>query len=226
MPTILHGQRKLNRTKSRTLATLRDTLLPEPLLGEFRVPPKPDMKLRFISSIFIFISAYSPLSIIFLIQDFNSTTCSLNHPFIVWPMIGISGISCIVVWSAVHFLKASSPPIKIIKLSNRSGELVNYSIPYLVSFFVMNLDDTKTLLSFAFFMLIMYWMTLKTHNIFVNPILACLGYNLYDVQYEQNGQEREDFFLVKGSRLKTDDRCRIVELSEQLFLVTEKNPAV
>lgn len=30
-------------------------------------------------------------------------------------MIGISAISCIVVWAAVRFLKTSSPPIKIIK---------------------------------------------------------------------------------------------------------------
>jgi hypothetical protein len=184
------------------------------------------MKLRFISSILIFISAYSPLSIIFLIQDVDSSNWSLKHPRIVWPMIAVSVISCIVVWAAVKYLKTSTPPVKIIKLSNRSGELVNYSIPYLVSFFVMNLDDTKTLLSFGFFMIIMYWMTLKTHNIFVNPILACLGYNLYDVQYERNGQEREDFFLVKGPRLKANDRCKIVELSEQLFLVTERNPTV
>ena len=111
-------------------------------------------------------------------------------------------------------------------MSNRSGELINYSIPYLVTFFVMNLDDTKMLLSFGFFMLIMYWMTLKTHNIFVNPILACLGYNLYDVTYERNGQERQDFFLIKAPRLKAGERCRIAELSEQLFIVTERNPGV
>lgn len=89
----------------------------------------------------------------------------------------------------------------------------------------MNLDDTKMLLSFGFFMLIMYWMTLTTHNIFVNPILACHGYNLYDVTYNRNGYERVDVFLVKAPRLKTDERCRIAELSEQLFIVTEGEAA-
>ncbi|MDD5140205.1 MAG: hypothetical protein PHY43_08115 [Verrucomicrobiales bacterium] len=184
------------------------------------------MKLRFLSSVLIFISAYSPLSVIFLIQDFELPDWRLKHPEIVLPIVGISIISCIVIWAAVRFLKTSTPTVKIVKVSNRSGELVNYSIPYLVSFFVINLDDIKMLLSFGFFMVIMYWMTLKTHNIFVNPILACLGYNLYDVQYEKNGQEREDFFLVKGPRLKASDQCRIVELSEQLFLVTAVNPKV
>jgi len=184
------------------------------------------MKLRFTSSVLIFVSAYSPLSVIFLIQDLDLATWRPKHPYIVWSMVGISIISCIILWAAVRLLKTSSPPVKVIKVSNRSGELINYSIPYLVTFFVMNLDDIKILLSFGFFMLIMYWMTLKTHNIFVNPILACLGYNLYDVTYERNGQEREDFFLVKAPRLKANDRCRIAELSEQLFIVTERNPDV
>lgn len=184
------------------------------------------MKLRLPSSMLVFVSAYSPLSVIFFIQDFDAATWRPKHPYIVWSLLAIAVMSCIVLWAAVNHLKTSSPPVKILRASNRSGELINYSIPYLVTFFVMNLDDVKMLLSFAFFMLIMYWLTLKTHNIFVNPVLACLGYNLYDVTYERNGRERQDFFLVKAPRLKAAELCRVVELSEQLFVVTERNPEV
>lgn len=184
------------------------------------------MKLRILSSILIFISAYSPLSIIFLIQDIDFKSKSLQHPGIVFIIMGISLISCIIIWCAVKFIKVSSPPVKIISVSNRSGELINYSIPYMISFFVMDLGDTKLLLSFGFFMFIMYWLTLKTHNIFINPILACMGYNLYDVKYEKDGKEYEDFFLVKGNRMKSGENCRIIEFSEQLYFVTERNPEV
>jgi hypothetical protein len=130
------------------------------------------------------------------------------------------------VWAMVNYLKVSTPPVEITSVSNRSGELMNYSIPYMISFFVMDLGKVKLLISFGFFMFIMYLLTLKTHNIFVNPILALLGYNLYDVKYKKNGNEYEDFFLVKGSRLRQSESCRIVELSEKLFLVTERNPEV
>jgi hypothetical protein len=184
------------------------------------------MKLRIWASIIIFLSAYSPLSVIFLFQDLDYKTYTLKHPATIYAMLGVSIISCIIVWASVSFLKSTPTPITIKKVSNRSGELVNYSIPYMISFFAMDLDETKTLLSFAFFMLIMYWMTLKTHNIFVNPILACLGYNLYDVVYVKDNNECEGFFLVKGDRLSSDDQCRCVELSEQLYLVTERNPEV
>ena len=96
----------------------------------------------------------------------------------------------------------------------------------MISFFVMDLEDTSLLLSFGFFMVVMFWLTLKTHNIFVNPILASLGYNLYDVKYKRNEKEYEDFFLIKGSRLTKGERCRIETLSEHLSLVTERNPEV
>ena len=173
------------------------------------------MKLRFWASVLIFISAYSPLSVIFLIQDFELPGWRLKHPLVIGITLAVSVISCIAIWVAVSRLKTSSPPVKILKVSNRSGELVNYSIPYLVSFFALNLDDTKMLLSFGFFMVIMYWMTLKTHNIFVNPILGpVLAMIVYDVQYKRRSKEREDFFFSRRfQRLKANDQGGGVRLT-------------
>ncbi len=185
------------------------------------------MKLRIWSSILIFISAYSPLSVILMIQDFDfKKTYRFAHPQFVWPVFALSLISCIVLWATVRFLKVSSPPVVIKKVSNRSGELINYSIPYMISFFILDLGSLNQILSFAFFMFIMYWLTIKTHNIYINPILACMGYNLYDVTYESNGKEYEAFFLLRGERLRSEETCRCVEVSEQLILVTDRNPKV
>lgn len=184
------------------------------------------MKLKILPSILIFLSAYSPLSIIFLIQDFDWKSKSVMHPHIIYTIIGISLLSIVLIWVTVKFIKVSTPPIKVISVSNKSGELINYSIPYMISFFVMDLSKTKLLVSFSFFMLIMYILTLKTHNIFINPILAVLGYNIYDVKFDKNGRELQAYFLIKGERLKKKESCRIVELSEHLYLVTERNPSL
>lgn len=184
------------------------------------------MKLKILPSILIFLSAYSPLAVIFLIQDFDWKTKSVLHPEIMYPILAIAAISVILIWVAVKFIKVSTPPVKVLSVSNKSGELINYSIPYMISFFVMDLSKTKLLLSFGFFMFIMYVLTLKTHNIFINPILAVIGYNIYDVTYQKDSMEYQSFFLIKGERLRKDENCRIVELSEHLFLVTERNPQV
>lgn len=184
------------------------------------------MKLRIIPSILIFLSAYSPLAIIFLIQDFDWQTKAIMHPIIMYPILGVAVISVILLWLSVKLIKVSTPPITVVSVSNKSGELINYSIPYMISFFVMDLSNIKLLVSFSFFMFIMYVLTLKTHNIFINPILAVIGYNIYDVKYKRDNKEFQSYFLVKGDRLKKDEKCRIVEMSEHLFLVTEKKPGV
>lgn len=191
------------------------------------------MKLRAWASILIFLSAYSPLSIIFAIQDFDEWVQPLpdypwivfpavEHPWIVRTTIVVSIMSCVLLFVCMRGIKNSDRPVTILNVSNRSGELINYSIPYMISFFVTDLGDKQLALSFLFFMLIMYFLTLKTHNIFVNPILALLGYNLYDVTFVRDGIECESFFLVKKPRLNPGQSCQIEELSEQLYLVTER----
>ena len=184
------------------------------------------MKIKILASILIFLSAYSPLSVIFLIQDFNWQNKSVNHPEILYPILFISILSVVILYISVNFIKVSTPPVKVIEVSNKSGELINYSVPYMISFFVMDLGKTKLLISFCFFMFIMYVLTLKTHNIFINPVLAIIGYNIYDVKFKRDEKEFQSFFLIKGERLKKGEICRIINISDHLCLVTERNPEV
>ena len=184
------------------------------------------MRLRFGASILIFLSAYAPLSVIFLIQDFDFAKKEIMHPWLVWPILFTSVLSCIILWISVNLLKTSSPPVTVKSVSNRSDELINYSIPYMISFLVIDMGNIKLVGSFVFFMFILYWLTMKTHKVFINPVLVLMGYRIYTVHYERNGHDCEDSFLVKGSRLQKDERCRIVEISEQLYVVTERSPEV
>ncbi len=180
------------------------------------------MKPRFWVSILIFQSAYSPLSIIFLIQDTDFTAGTIAHPWMVFSILMVSIFSCVFLLITVKTVHSSEPPVTVKSTSIRSGELINYSIPYMISFFVMDLGNLNMLLSFGFFMMLMYWLTMKTHNIFVNPILALMGYNLYNVRYERDSLEFEDLFLVKGDRLQVGETCRIRQISECLYLVTKR----
>lgn len=184
------------------------------------------MNLRFLSALLIFFSAYSPLAIIFLIQDFDFLVCKLRHPTLVVSIGIIALVSCMILYFAVNSLKTSSSPIQINSVKNRSGELINYSIPYIVSFFAVDLDNQNMMLSFMFFMALMFWLTYKTHNIFINPILIMMGYGLYDVSYSKNGRDCSSLMLIKHSPPIKGDRCRIIEISRQFYLVTEINPEV
>ena len=105
----------------------------------------------------------------------------------------------------------------VLSLEDGKNRITSYNVCY---------TKLLRLVSFGFFMFIMYVLTLKTHNIFINPILAVIGYNIYDVKFDKNGRELQAYFLIKGDRLKKTETCRIVELSEHLYLVTERNPSL
>lgn len=178
------------------------------------------MKLRLVASMLIFISAYSPLSIIFAIQDFSWATKQFAHSWIIYTMLAVSIISIITVLTAIS-TKSSTPPVTIISISNKSGELVNYSVPYMMSFFVIDLSNIKLLISFSFFMLIMFILAYRTHNLFMNPILAIFKYSLYEVEYERDEAFFNAFFLHKDGELSQGDKCRISEISDGLFSITK-----
>lgn len=178
------------------------------------------MKLRLIASIFVFISAYSPLSVIFAIQDFDWISKQFLHPRVIYTMLVVSIVSIIVIFIVLSE-KSSTPPVRIVSISNKSGELVNYTVPYMMSFLVVDLSNIKLLISFGFFMLVMFVLSLRTHNLFMNPILAVFKYNLYEVRYTRDGQEFNSSFLCKDGELGVGDECRLSEISDGLFSITK-----
>jgi hypothetical protein len=141
---------------------------------EKKTPPEDVMKLRFWGAVLVFISAYSPLSVIFVIQDARwvHKTFFFENPILTISCLAVSAISCVLLIATVKTVKTGTEPVRIIEVSRRSGELVNYSIPYMISFFVVDLGDVRTLISFGFFLVLMFWMTYRTHNVFINPILV------------------------------------------------------
>ena len=183
-------------------------------------------KPKLLTSVLIFMSAYSPLSLIFALQDFSWESNTLKHPRLSFGLIALGTLSVIITCLVVKHLEKEASrgrQVKITHVSYHSGELMNYSIPYMVSFFAMDLSNPSILLSFLLFMGIMFVITLKTHNTFINPLLCCMGYNLYKVTYTRDDHEFEDFLLSKNSRPQPNQFYRIAHLSERLIITTPSN---
>jgi len=176
------------------------------------------MKIKFWYAVIIFLSAYSPLSVIFLIQGFDLQKPYYfeNHWFILaW--ITVSIFSVVITTIAVKTVNYSGPLAKIQSVKNISGELLNYSIPYMISFFALDLSNTRLIFSFLFFLGLLFFLTYKTHNVFINPILTILGYKLYDVEYEQLGKTRNNY-LLSNRRLIKGMSCKTEAMSDHMFL--------
>lgn len=112
-------------------------------------------------------------------------------------------------------------PVKVKSVKGRSIDLINYTIPYIVSFFGFDLSKIEDVVSLALFLLLMLLMTIKSKSVFMNPILLLAGYNLYDLEYEFDSKSSA-IIVISKDNLKAGEYYFIRSLTRFLYIVTGK----
>lgn len=64
---------------------------------------------------------------------------------------------------------------------------MNYTLPYVVSFMSIDYQDAGKFIGFVVFLGWMFWISYKSGQIILNPVLIALGWRLYDVTYQFAG---------------------------------------
>lgn len=136
-------------------------------------------------------------------------------------MLGIALLSVLLLFLTVASTKRGNMPVKIKSVKNRSVDLINYTIPYIVSFFSFDLSKIEDMISLSIFLLLMLLLTIKSKSVFMNPILLLAGYNLYDLEYEFDGKTCSTIVISK-EEMYTDERFYIRSLTRFLYIVIEK----
>lgn len=181
------------------------------------------MKPKLITSILLFVSAYAPLFIILAVKDFDfSSTYKFKHSIPIYILLGLTVISIVLLFVAIGSIKRGNMPVKVKSIKSRSVDLINYTIPYIVSFFGFDLSKTEDVVSLTIFLLLMLLMTIKSKSVFMNPILLLAGYNLYDLEYEFDGKTNSTIVISKHD-MRNGDIYYIRSLTRFLYFVTEKD---
>lgn len=179
------------------------------------------MKPKFLTSILLFISAYFPLFLILAVKDFDfEKTHKLEHTTAVYIMLGIGLLSIVVLFSILKFISRGNMPVEITDVNNRSVDLINYTIPYILSFFGFDLSKCEDIISLTIFLIIMFVLTLTSKSLFLNPILAFVGYGLYDIEYEFNSK-RTSIAVLSKFDIKKGEKYYLKSLTRFLYLVKE-----
>lgn len=173
------------------------------------------MELRLVFAAAIFLGSYLPLSIILLVQDlkvdlFNSPLCiplreKLSECVLPFNNSGLSigfalcCLTCFLTTIFVIWCKQESQSITIIESKQIPTDLINYVMPYVVSFMSLEYSQLTKVLGFMLFMIWIFWLSYKTGQVVLNPILIILGWKLYEIKYTyQNSPiERVDKALAK-----------------------------
>jgi len=179
------------------------------------------MKPKIFTSILLFISAYSPLFLILAVKDFDfKTTHKLNHPLAIYILLGLSVLSIILLFVTVSSMRRGNMCVEVISVKNRSVDLINYTIPYIVSFFGFDLSKMEDIISLSIFLFLMLLMTVKSKSVFMNPVLLIAGYNLYDLEYKFDGKTFNTIVISKHE-VKTGELFYIRSLTRFLYFITE-----
>ena len=174
------------------------------------------MHLRLPISFAIFIGSYLPLSLILLAQDFDYGM--LGRPLcwtILDPMsacdiplknpaysLGILGACVLCLGATLLTLANARPklPIDVVSTAYVPAELMSYTLPYVVSFMALDYAETGKFVGLLIFLAWMFWITHKSGQIILNPVLVAFGWRLYDLTYRFPGDnvERQAKALVRG----------------------------
>lgn len=172
------------------------------------------MQFRLLTAVTVFLGSYLPLAVILFSQSINYTALRQG---ICWPLkeglcelpiidAGYS-IAFLIVTIAcfamtVLFLSLIKPgqDIVISDAEYVPTDLMNYTLPYIVSFMGINYNETNKFVGFCVFLAWMFWITHKSGQTFLNPILIALGWRLYNVTYQFAGSTdaHKGRALVKG----------------------------
>ncbi|AQG80511.1 hypothetical protein [Spirosoma montaniterrae] len=180
------------------------------------------MNPRFLTAVILFVSAYSPLFTILIIKDFDFKYDSFKHPNIAYTSIGLVALSIALLFYSVNSIKAGNTVFKINSVKARSGEFINYTVPYLLSFFGENLDDLGDVLSLGIFLTTILVITIRSKSVFINPVLAFAGYGLYDVDYTYDGKVFSTTVLSKLD-IETDKIYYVRMISKFLFFIVKRH---
>lgn len=194
-----------------------------------------------IPSIAIFISGYTPLFLIMIIKDFvrvdwqvyqltsNIVVFSqiyypvgivFNNTKVVLGLLIVAAISLLMLWYVLKNITSNPFDITITKAKSRSSEVVNYTIPYMISFVAFDLSKGQDLLSLIIFMGILCLLSVRSQSIFINPILAALGYGLYDCAYTENGKEKE-CVMLSPKDLTVEDVVKYKKLNNYMGIINK-----
>ena len=100
---------------------------------------------------------------------------------------------------------------------------MNYALPYLVMFVGQKLDDPTSLIGFAMFMALLCALTVKAQALWINPLLALGGFQLYEADVQKDGSSPLSTFILSKGPLAVGQRCRATYLTDHQLYVTASN---
>ena len=164
------------------------------------------MQFRILTALIVFLGSYLPLSLILLAQNYDYSASTLPLCWRIWssgckfplknPDFAISAFvicaTCFLITLVVLALLIK-PKHEIVVLEAKyvPTDLMNYTLPYVVSFMSIDYQDMSKFVGLVIFLAWMFWITYKSGQVLLNPLLIVFGWRLYDLRYRFPAESEE-----------------------------------
>jgi hypothetical protein len=81
-------------------------------------------------------------------------------------------------------------PIKVKEAKYIPAELMNYTLPYVVSFMTFDYQETGKFIGLIIFLAWVFLITHRSGQVILNPLLIVFGWRHYEVKYQFSGSEK------------------------------------
>ncbi|HEV2857647.1 MAG TPA: hypothetical protein VGW80_04505 [Solirubrobacterales bacterium] len=135
---------------------------------------------RFLRTL-LFLSSYTPVFLILALTEYG-VSCVL---FLLSIALLIAGVLGVALFAAVAS-RRTRQRMTVVDIEARDADLAGYLVGYLLPFVGIGADNWRDVAAFVLFFVFLGIVYVNSRMIYVNPILALLGYHLYEVKATTN----------------------------------------
>lgn len=161
------------------------------------------MQVRLPFAIAIYLGSYLPLSVILLAQNVDYARVGRPLCLQVWtdgcavplknPELSIAALAICALGLATTFVALGiirpRQKIKIETSKYVAADLMNYVLPYVVSFMGISYGEPDKVVGFIVFLAWIFLITYRSGQVVMNPVLSVFGWRLYELEYRYVGGE-------------------------------------
>lgn len=114
--------------------------------------------------------------------------------------------------------------ITIQKAEPISGDMLNYTLPFLIGLFAFSYNDWQSISSLLVFLAFMLAFLHKEQITLLNPMLLLMNIRLYKIEYKEVGRDRSSraFTLCLGELEESNQKIDIKETAGITFIYPTK----
>jgi len=165
---------------------------------------------RFWVKSLLFVSAYTPLLLIFILRYFDF------HSKDFWICVTALLLANLI-WVPVFRIARgwATSTFTVVKSKNRTSDALDYIIAYVIVFLGFQFEQWQDVASIIILLIVIFFVYIHSNLIFVNPLLNVFGYKIHDVEVH-TGESivlvTKEFMLVLGAHIDTKN------MSDNIYL--------